>query len=52
MSSAATAAASTPGSVSTAAARTPTTIIAHVTVFGLTPVGSSARVTYGDSLRT
>ncbi len=45
ISSAAAAAASTPGSVSTPAARMPTAIIAHVTAFGVTRVGSSTRVT-------
>ena len=44
ISSAAASAASTPGSVSAAAARIPTAIIAQVTAFGVTRVGSSRRV--------
>src|SRR5215207_11686898 len=52
MSSAAASAASTPGSVSTAAASSPTAIIAHVTTLGVTRVGTSRCVTYGEKRRT
>src|SRR5918999_4098874 len=52
ISSAAASAGSTPGKVSTAAAASPTPIIAHVTAFGVTRVASSRRVTYGENRRT
>src|SRR4051812_23717378 len=44
-------AATRPGSVSSPAATSPTTIISQVTAFGLSPVRSSRRVTTGDTRR-
>src|SRR4051812_49710574 len=44
-------AATRPGSVSSPAATSPTTIISQVTAFGLSPVRSSRRVTTGETRR-
>ena len=40
-----------PGSVSTAAAASPTAIISHVTPLGVIRVGISSRVRYGEARR-